>query len=88
MKKPISIAAISFWAAALFYPALDVWLQWRAITYSPYGPYIPLHTNVAELLHGLLESIALVSGALAALGFVIELLDQIRWNTTPPNGRS
>jgi hypothetical protein len=81
MKKSVSVVAICFWAVALFYPAVDIWLQWRAITYNPYGSYIPLHTNIAQLLHDLWESIVLVSGGLAAAGFAIELLDQIRWNT-------
>ena len=87
MKKPTSRVAIGFWLVAFLYAVADTWLQWRAITYSPYAPYIPLHTNVAQLLHDLLESIAMVSGGLTAAGFLIDLLDQIRWNALPPEQR-
>lgn len=87
MKKPVCKSCLVLWALAIVFPIVDTWLQWRAITNSPYAPYIPLHTNVFELLHNLFESIALVSGGLMAAGFAINILDQIRWNTLPPNER-
>lgn len=88
MKKPVSGYAIILWALAALYPIVDIWVQWRAMTYTPYGSYLPLHTNVFQYLHELLESVGLVSGGLMAAGFAIELLDQIRWNALPPERRN
>jgi len=83
MKKPLNNFAFALWLiAALFVPA-DIWAFWHASLYNPYDGYIPLHTNVLALIREMVESVLYVSGMLSALGMVIEILDQIRWNTAP-----
>jgi hypothetical protein len=81
MTKPINIFAAAFWIiAAAFVPA-DIWAYWQATLYDPYMGRIPLHTNVVEVLRHLVESVLSISGTFVAFGAMIELLDQIRWNT-------
>ena len=80
MKKPLNNFAFALWLiAAVFVPA-DVWAFWKASLYDPYSGFIPLHTNVIAMIREMVESVLYVSGTLSALGMVIEILDQIRWN--------
>ena len=84
MKKPVNKFAIAFWAIAAVFAVADVWAFWTATLYNPYDGYIPLHTNVVEMLRRMVESVLSISGEFVALGVVIEILDQIRWNTIRP----
>jgi len=81
MKKPLNNFAFALWLIAAVFAMADVWAFWKASLYDPYGGHIPLHTNVLELIRQTVESVLYVSGTLAALGMIIEILDQIRWNT-------
>jgi hypothetical protein len=83
MKKPLNKLSCALWIAALIFAFADVWAFWKASLYDPYNGRIPLHTNVVELLRQMVESVLYISGTFTAFGGIIELLDQIRWNTMP-----
>ena len=82
-NKRLSNIAFANWLVAAVFAVADVWAFWTATLYNPYDGYIPLHTNVVEVLRQMVESVLSISGALVAFGAIIEKLDQIRWNTTP-----
>ncbi len=83
MKKPLSNFAFALWLIAAIFAVADVWAFWKASLYDPYEGHIRLHTNYLEMIRQMVESVLYVSGTLSALGMVIEILDQIRWNTMP-----
>jgi hypothetical protein len=86
-RKRLSNFAFGFGLLAVIFAVWDVCAFFKAALYNPYDGYIPLHTNVLELVRNMSESVVQVSGTLFALAVIIELIDQIRWNALQQHSR-
>ena len=92
MKKPRNKWAILFYAIAVF-AFLDegVWrtfIDFGAVQISPPPPKgAMLFVQDAVVTWGAITSGFVGAGVFLACGILIEMVDQIRWNTTPPEER-
>lgn len=84
MNKPFNKFTVGLWALAVIVAAFDCW--------SIHGDIQNLKTVarpgdtsiVFFFLRGSLSMFVSVS-TLGGLGYLIELVDQVRWNNRPPN---
>lgn len=81
MKKPLNLFAVVLWLLAVVVIVGDA-----AYLLTPQPAFTPQPTDTYYVVsYWFSARNSLVSaGVLAALGVLIELLDQIRWNTRPP----
>lgn len=80
MKKKLNGFAFVLFLIAGFFAVWDAWAFYQTSFLNPAAEGAALHTNMLDLVRNVVESILYVSGTLFALGVMIELLDQIRWD--------
>jgi hypothetical protein len=80
MKKKLNGFAFALFLIAGFFAVWDGWAFYQTSYLNPAAGDMPLHTDMLALVRSVVESILYVSGTLFALGVMIELLDQIRWD--------
>jgi TRAP-type C4-dicarboxylate transport system permease small subunit len=80
MKKKLNGYAFVLFLVAGFFAVWDAWAFYQTSFLNHATESLPLHANVLDLVRNVVESILYVSGTLFALGVMIELLDQIRWD--------
>src|ERR1700723_1540417 len=89
MKKPTHAFAVVIWIAAILFAASElpfIVLNWRnARTQLQFGD--PFY-SAAEMAFDVSRSVIVWIIPVAALGFVIDLVDHLRWLATPVDERS
>jgi hypothetical protein len=76
LKKPIHKFAIILWAAAVLFAVSDL------MSFN-YARHLPRGDSFSDYLEPILvfgRGMLVTCGILAGLGFIVELLDQIRWH--------
>jgi hypothetical protein len=83
MKKPINKLAVALWIVAIVYAAGEVWSLCSALRFAGnlQGTYGGHSYIVTGTVWKIAQSIVLVCSQLIALGILIEMVDQIRWNS-------
>ena len=77
MRKPLNRVAIAMWVLAV-----AVLLVWAFSLFRFLRSY-PIQTlNIGATVYGAFEGAVLI-----ALGTLIEIADQVRWNALPPDAR-
>ena len=77
MRKPLNWVAVAMWVLAA-----AVLLVWAFVLFRFLHSYPIQMLNVGNTVYGVFEA-----AVLFALGALIEIADQVRWNTLPPEAR-
>jgi len=82
MRKPLHKLAIALWIAAVGMLGVEAVSLFGMERTYPHGIF-----RTAMMMWDLFRSGIFSASALIAFGTMVELLDQIRWNTLPPEAR-
>jgi hypothetical protein len=76
VRKPLHKVAIALWVLAAAIILLWGWSLFDFLS-------MPAHAGLGQYLFGIAAAAILI-----ALGTIVELIDQIRWNALPPDQRN
>jgi hypothetical protein len=82
MSKPVNKFSLALWAGAIIFPLIELWIiYYGALHPEPLsGIQAPSPLGALALTWRYIPRDAVLGLQLAALGVIIELVDQIRWN--------